>query len=180
MKTGIKDGVYGELTDNTTEENHKEFLVKDKNYSTTKGKTDGRYKNILSHMRLLWHSDEGSDGCRKCTEYERILVEAFDNICSMSGRGDMLSEDFCHYHRDDITELNGQPRDERELDMKFGLEDSRTYKKIAENSTALADKTIKVNEKLVEYAKGLNEKIKTQNDRITFLQSELFKNKENK
>jgi hypothetical protein len=97
------------MSHSSSQEFHNDVMTQDDEesleYQDTKELRGDRYKNIIAHMDLLWHHETGPDGCHKCTYYEKILTKAFDEICEMSGRGDMLRNDFCSYHPDEIKDL---------------------------------------------------------------------------
>ena len=58
---------------------------------------NGRYKNIFSHMNMLWCDGHGFEDCEKCSMYARMLVEVFDKINKLSGRD--MSQDLCSYSK---------------------------------------------------------------------------------
>lgn len=95
-KSGISIGVR-HMDCNSSEELHNKLMSKQGKYVDTKEKIGDNYKNIISHMDLVWHHPNGPDGCRKCTMYQEILFKAFREIHELSGRD--LSQDFCSYNK---------------------------------------------------------------------------------
>ena len=73
------------------EELHNKLMNTSDKYAETKDKIGDNYKNIISHMDLVWHHENGPDGCSKCTKYQEILFKAFREIHELSGRD--LSKD---------------------------------------------------------------------------------------
>ena len=96
-KSGIAIGVR-HMDCSSSEELHNKLMSKQGKYADTKEKIGDNYKNIISHMDLVWHHPNGPDGCRKCTMYQEILFKAFREIHELSGRD--LSQDFCSYNKD--------------------------------------------------------------------------------
>ena len=84
----------------SSEELHNKLMNTSDKYAETKDKIGDNYKNIISHMDLVWHHENGPDGCSKCTKYQEILFKAFREIHELSGRD--LSKDFSSYHTEDI------------------------------------------------------------------------------
>ena len=79
------------------EELHEKLMNYGGKYADTKEKIGNSYQNIISHMDLVWHHENGPDGCSKCTKYQEILFKAFREIHELSGRD--LSQDFCSYNK---------------------------------------------------------------------------------
>tara|TARA_R100000951_G_scaffold115473_3_gene123659 strand:- start:4393 stop:4953 length:561 start_codon:yes stop_codon:yes gene_type:complete len=75
------------------------FDVGNYNEDTIYRDLNGRYKNIFSHMNMLWCDNHGFEDCSKCSMYARMLVEVFDKINELSGRD--MSKDLCTYNKNE-------------------------------------------------------------------------------